>query len=251
MVERDLEEVNGHFDCHRREINCLKMRKKELKEKVEELGGFILGADHEAEVFKSSLDRMKDNICRCGCTPSEVGEEFVSLEEEARMELSYASAQGSEYMAPPVENPIPIPIPAPCHQCGLLTALPALKEITEEPSFICEDLDALLREADEGRVRDLKEGSSQPVVRSPPRLGSERWRRLNGIHHMHPGPGRRDQRATCSCPYLRRDSSRHPAELWGPGEPGGHSASPPCSSLGAINTSLLWGDEEVPPSMSG
>ena len=71
---------------------------------------------------------------------SEVGEEFVSSEEEARMELSYASARGSEYIAPPLENPIPISVPAPCHPYGLLTALPALEEITEEPTFICEDV---------------------------------------------------------------------------------------------------------------
>ena len=149
VVERDLEEVNGHFDHHRGEINCLKMRKKESKEKVEELGGFVIGAAHEAEIFKSCLDRMEDNVCRCGCTPSEVGEEFVSSEEEARTELSYVSARGSEYIAPPVENPIPIPVPAPCHPCGLLTVLLAFDEITEEPSFICQDLDGLLGEADE------------------------------------------------------------------------------------------------------
>ena len=168
---------------------------------------------------------MEDNICRCGRTPSEVGEEFVSLEEEARTELSYASARRSESVAPPVENPIPIPIPAPCNPCGLLTALPALEKITEEPTFIYDDLDGLLREVDEERARDLQEGSSNSVVCLPHRVGSEAWRRLNGIHQMHPGPGRRRQRATCSCPYLRRDSSRRPAELWGSGEPGGHSTS--------------------------
>ena len=68
-----------------------------------------------------------------------------------------------------------------------------MEEITEEATFICENLDGLLREADEGRARDLQEGSSQSVIRSPPRLGSERWRRLNGIHWMRPGPGRREQ----------------------------------------------------------
>ena len=218
---------------------------------MEELGGFVIGAACKAEVFKSHLDRMEDNVCRCGHTSSEVGEEFVSSEEEARMELSYASARGSGYIAPPVVNPIPIPVPAPCHSCYLSTALPALEEITEEPTFICDDLDSLLREVDEGRARDLQEGSSQSVVHSPPRLCSERWRRLNEIHWMHPGPGRREQRATHSHPYLRRDSSRHPAELQGPGEPGRHSASPPSSSLGAIDTSLLRGDEGVPPSSSG
>ena len=35
-------------------------------------------------------------------------------------------------------------------------------------AFICEDLDSLLREADEGRARDLQEGSSNSVVRLPP-----------------------------------------------------------------------------------
>ena len=116
MVERDLEEVNGCFEHHRGEINHLKTREKELKEKVEELGGFVLGAAHEAEIFKTCLDRMGDNICKCECTPSKVGEEFVSSE-EAKMELFYASARGSKYVTPPVENPIPIPVPAPCHPC--------------------------------------------------------------------------------------------------------------------------------------
>ena len=126
-----------------------------------------------------------------------------------------------------------------------------MEEISEEPTFICEDLDGLLREADEGRARDLQEGSSQSVVRSPPRLGSERWRRLNKIHCMRPGPGRREQRATHSRPYLRRESSRCLGELLGPGEPGGSSGSSPCSRLGAIDTALLRGDEGVPPSSSG
>ena len=126
-----------------------------------------------------------------------------------------------------------------------------MEEISEEPTFICDDLDRLLREANEGRARDLQEGSSQSVVCSPPRLGSERWRRLNGIHCMCPGSGRREKRATRSCPYLRRDTSRHSGELRGPGEPGGSSGSSPCFGLGAISTSLLRGDEGVPPSSSG
>ena len=53
MVERDLEEVNGYFDHHRGEINHLKKRGEELKEKEGELRGYILGAAHEAEVFSS------------------------------------------------------------------------------------------------------------------------------------------------------------------------------------------------------
>ena len=171
---RDLEKINGWFDCHRGEINCLKTREKDAKEKVDKLGGFIIGAAHEAKTFKSCLDRMEDNVCRCGHTPSKVGEEFVSSEEEARTKLFYALARGSEYVAPPIENLIPIPIPAPCHPCGSLTALPALEDITEEPSVICDNLDGLLREADEGRTRDLQEGPSHSVVHSPPRLGSER-----------------------------------------------------------------------------
>ena len=211
-----------------------------------------MGAGHEAQVFQNRLDRMEENVCRCGRTPSEVGEEFVSSEDKGRMELSYASAPWEEYVAPPVENPIPIPVPALATCClGPTSTLPLMEEISEEPAFICEDLDGLLREADEGRARDLQEGSSHSVVCSPPRLGSERWRRLNGIHCMRPGPGRREQRATCSCPYLRRDSSRCSGELWGPGEPGGSSGSSPPSGLGAINTSLLRGDEGVPSSSSG
>ena len=214
VVGRDLEEINGRFDCHRGEINCLKIREKDAKEETEQLKGFIVGAGHEAQVFKNCLDRMEENVCRCGRTPSEVGEEFVSLEDEGRTELSYASVREDEYVAPPVENSIPLPIPAPAPCCqGSHTTLPALEEITEELSFICEDLDSLLREADEERTRELGEGSSNSVVRPPPRVGSQEWRRLNGIHWMCPGPGRRDQRASHSCPYIRRDSSRRPREL--------------------------------------
>ena len=130
---------------------------------------------------------MEENVCRCGQTPSEVGEEFVSPEDEGRTELSYASAPGEEYVAPPINNPIPALVSSCC--LGSSTALPPMEEITKEPTFICDDLDGLLREADEERARDLQEGSSNSVVRLPPRVGSEEWRRLNGIHQMHPGPG--------------------------------------------------------------
>ena len=252
VVGKDLEEINGRFDRHRGEINCLKIREKDTKEETEQLKGFIVGAGHEAQVFKNQLDRMEENVCKCGRTPSEVGEEFVSSEDEGRMELSYASVREEEYVAPPVENSIPLPIPtlAPCCQ-GSHTTLPALEEITEELSFICEDLDGLLREADEERVRELGEGSSNSVVRLPPQVGSQEWRRLNGIHRMRPGPGRREQRATRSCPYIRRDTSRCLGELRSPGEPGGSSGSLPHSKSGAINTALLRGDEGVPPIQSG
>ena len=68
---------------------------------------------------------------------------------------------------------------------------------------------------------------------------------------MRPGPGRRDQRATCSRPYLRRDTSRRLRELRGPGGSGESGGSEPCSSLGTIDTSLLRGDEGVPSSSPG
>ena len=42
-----------------------------------------------------------------------------------------------------------------------------------------------------------------------------------------------------------RDTTRCLGELWGPGEPGGSPESSPCSGLGAIDTSLLRGDEGV------
>ena len=149
-----------------------------------------MGAGHEAQVFKNHLDRIEESVCRCGRTPLEVGEEFVSSEDEGRTELSYASVREDKYVAPPVENSIPLPVPAsaPC-RLGPTTTLPPMKEITKEPAFICEDLDGLLREADEGRARDLQEGSSNWVVCVPPQVGSEEWRRLNGIHRMRPGPG--------------------------------------------------------------
>ena len=97
----------------------------------------------------------------------------------------------------------------------------------------------MLREADEGRARDLQEGSSNSVVRLPPQVG------------MRPGPGRREQRATRSCPYIRRDTSRRSGELWGPGRSGEPSGSSPHSRVEAINTALLRGDEGVPPISSG
>ena len=171
VVGKDLEEINGRFDFHRGEINCLKIREKDSKEETEKLKGFIVGAGHEAQVFKNRLNRMEENVCRCGRTPSEVGEEFVSSEDEGRTELSYALAAGEEYVAPPIENSIPLPVPAPATCClGPTTTLPPMEEITEEPTFICGDLDSLLREADEGRARDLQERSSQSVVRLHPDL---------------------------------------------------------------------------------
>ena len=187
VVGRDLEEINGWFDRHRGEINHLKIREKNAKEETEKLKGFIVCAGHEAQVFKDHLNRMEENVHRCGWTPSEVGAEFVSSEDEGKTELSYASVREDEYVAPPIENSLPIPIPALASSCCLgsvAAPLPPMEEITEEVTFICEDLDGLLREVDEERARDLQEGSSQSVVRSPPRLGSERWRRLNGIHWM-------------------------------------------------------------------
>ena len=249
VVGKDLEEINGRFDRHRGEINRLKIREKDAKEETEQLKGFIVGAGHEAQVFKNRLDWMEESVCRCGRTPSEVGEEFISSEDEGRTELSYASVREEEYVAPPVENSIPllIPTPAPCCQGDHNTTLPALEEITKEPSFICKDLDGLLREVDEERARELGEGSSNSVVRSPPRVGSQEWRRLNGIHQMRPGPGRREQRATRSRPYIRRDSSRRLGELRSPGGPRGSGGCEPRSSPGAIDTSLLRGDEGVSP----
>ena len=190
VVGRDLKEINERFDHHRGEINCLKIREKDSKEETEQLKGFIVGAGHDAQVFKNRLDRMEENVCRCGRTPSEVGEEFASSEDEGRTELFYTSNGEDEYVAPLVENSIPLPVPAPAPCClGPTTTLPPMEEITEEPSFICEDLDGLLREVDEGRAGDVQEGSSNSVVRLPPQVGSEEWRRLNGIHHMRPGPG--------------------------------------------------------------
>ena len=128
VVGKDLEEINGQFDCHRGEINRLKIREKDAKEETEQLKGFIVGAGHEAQVFKNRLARMKENVCRCGRTPLEVGEEFVSSEDEGRTKLSYASVREDKYVAPPVENSIPLPIPAPAPCCqGSHTTLPALE----------------------------------------------------------------------------------------------------------------------------
>src|ERR1700743_2900338 len=121
VVGKDLEEINGRFDLHRGEINHLKIREKDAKEEVERVKGFVVGAGHEAQIFKDCLDRMEENICKCGWTPSEVGEELVSSEDEGRTELFYASVREDEYVTPPVENSILLPIPAPATCCLGLT----------------------------------------------------------------------------------------------------------------------------------
>src|ERR1700743_3138262 len=72
VVGRDLEEINGWFDRHRGEINRLKTREKDSKAEVEKLKGFVIGAGHEAQIFKDRLDRMAENVCRCGRTFAEV-----------------------------------------------------------------------------------------------------------------------------------------------------------------------------------
>ena len=69
VVGKDLEEINGWFDRHRGEINHRKIREKDTKEETEKLKGFIVGAGHEAQIFKDRLDRMEDSVCRCGRTP--------------------------------------------------------------------------------------------------------------------------------------------------------------------------------------
>ena len=67
---------------------------------------------------------------------------------------------------------------------------------------------------------------------------------------MCPEPSKWEQRATRSRPYIRSASSRCSSELWGPGEPGRSSVSPPSSGLGAINSPLPWGAEGLPLSDS-
>ena len=120
VVEKNIEDINNHFYCHQEEINHLKKREVELKEKEEELRGYILGAAHEAEVFKSWLDQMEGKVCQCGHTPSEVGEKLCS-EEDARMELSYASARGSKHIVLwwRIQFPSPFQLPVTHVACPL------------------------------------------------------------------------------------------------------------------------------------
>ena len=134
VVGRDLEEINGQFDRHRGEINHLKIREKDAKEEVERLKGFVVGAGHEAQVFKDRLNRMEENVCRCGRTPSEVGEEFVSSEDEGRTELSYASARGDEYTA--LSGPL-YPKLSTCFEGTRLTQLVEL--VTADRLFPCHE----------------------------------------------------------------------------------------------------------------
>ena len=70
-----------------------------------------------------------------------------------------------------------IPIPAPCCQGSLSTVCPALEEIVEDPREpIAKDLEALLREVDEVRARELQEGQEKvshcSLVCFKPRVGS-------------------------------------------------------------------------------
>ena len=117
-------------------------------------------------------------------------------------------------------------------------------------TLLVEDLDALLGEVNEGRARDLQEGSSCPVICPLPRVGLEKQRRLNRIHQMHPGLGRGEQRASHSKPYIQRTSSRHPSTLQGPGGPREQSTSPLTSTSGAIDSSL-WGASPIPVGKPG
>ena len=92
-------------------------------------------------------------------------------------ELFYASAKENEYMAPLVENPIPIPVVPPCPQDQSPRDRFPLEEIVEEPrEAVCDELNALLREAEVERVRDLQEESYCSVVHPSPWVGSERWK---------------------------------------------------------------------------
>ena len=95
VVGKDLEEINGRFDCHRGEINRLEIREKDAKEETEKLKGFVIGDWHWAWIFMECLDRIEEIFFRCERTPSEVGEEFISSEDKGRTELSYALARGS------------------------------------------------------------------------------------------------------------------------------------------------------------
>ena len=61
VVGKNLEEINGWFDRHRGEINCLKIREKEDKEEVEKLcrknvGGIIIRLNLSCH-FNGILDR--------------------------------------------------------------------------------------------------------------------------------------------------------------------------------------------------
>ena len=74
VVGKDLEEVNGCFDYHEGKINCLKKREEELK-------SLIIGAGHEAQVFKTQLGWLEEKACKCEHTPSEMVEELSSEED--------------------------------------------------------------------------------------------------------------------------------------------------------------------------
>ena len=105
-----------------------------------------------------------------------------------------------------MENLVPIMIPAPCCQGNSSSTCPALEKILEEPrELIAEDLDALLREADKRRVRELQEEHEEvsqcSVVCLKPRVGSREWRKLMSIGWMVPGGSRREQRATQAMPH--------------------------------------------------
>ena len=52
--------INGRFDCHRGEINCLKIREKNTKEETEQLKGFIVS---RIQLLTSKISHICQEIC--------------------------------------------------------------------------------------------------------------------------------------------------------------------------------------------
>lgn len=115
---------------------------------------------------------------------------------DAHSELSYASEdKENKYVAFLVENSVPILVSAPLCQENTSTICPVLEETVENPGEpIAEDLDALLRELDQTRCRDLWEGQKEvfhcSLVYPRPRVSSRERRSLTTIRQMVPGGSR-------------------------------------------------------------
>lgn len=164
-VGTNLGEVNSCFYCHRIEINRLKRREEEL---VKE----IIGANHKLQLFKDRLERAEEDCCKCGWTLSVVEEAFFS--ESVGSELPYAMRTRRMSMTLPllkIQFPFQFVLLAtkgthlwpslPWRRWWMISGNPLLR---------------VLREADEGRARELQEGQEEvphcPVVHSQPRVRS-------------------------------------------------------------------------------
>ena len=115
MHDGQEEDLNGHLDCHRFDINQLREDHNSLKEEYQEL-------EAEATALRICLSHMQDRLCHCAdrCNPpiSAVGSPAlpaVPASPEYSLEFHTPSIEvrslGSVSLAPLTPEPITIPPP--------------------------------------------------------------------------------------------------------------------------------------------